>query len=161
MGLLFGVIKWLNSVFSLWGLAALLEEVSQGCGRKVNDGDTGCAAILVVEGSRLWNRGSQKESEVQLTLSWRNEAPKEKWDREQSWWWISGGKAGEPLHYSSFICNELRSQLWSPCKPKWPVLCSEGLSGFLFSKSSGQREMSIVSGYYWNTFPASHHYYIY
>lgn len=28
------------------------------------------------------------------------------------------------------------------------VLYSEGLSGFLFSKSSGQREMFIVSGYY-------------
>lgn len=28
------------------------------------------------------------------------------------------------------------------------VLCSEGLSGFLISKASGQREMSIVSGYY-------------
>lgn len=28
------------------------------------------------------------------------------------------------------------------------VLCSEGLSGFLFSKSSGQKEMSIVSGCY-------------
>lgn len=31
----------------------LLEEVLQGSGTKVNDGDTGCAATLVVEGSRL------------------------------------------------------------------------------------------------------------
>lgn len=35
------------------------------------------------------------------------------------------------------------------------VVCSEDLSGFLFSTSSGQREMSIVSSYYWNTSPAS------
>lgn len=153
MGLPFGVIKWLNAVFSLWGLAALLEEVFQGSGTKVNDSDTSCAATMVVEGSRLWNRGSQ-ESAVWLTLCWRNEAPWETWGLSRAdvklWWEGWRASAPQQLYLSSDLSCGLHV---SPNDVT--VLFSEGLSGFLFSKSSDQREMSIVSGYYWNTFPAS------
>lgn len=56
----------------------------------------------------------------------------------------SGGKAGELFSVTS---SDLSYGLYVSTNDL-TVLCSEGVSGFLFSKSSGQREMSIVSGYY-------------
>lgn len=124
----------------------------------VNDGDTDCPTSLVAEGSRLWKRRFQKESQAWLMLCWRNEAPKEKWGHEQSWWWISGGKAGEPLHYSKFYLSWTQiSDMVYMSPDDLTDLCSEGLPGFLFCKSSCLREMTtcFCKDYYWNTFPAS------
>lgn len=126
MGLPFAVIKRLNAVFLLWGLATLLGEVLQGCGTKLNDGYTGCAATLVAEGSRLWNRGSQKESHW-----WRNEAPKMSGVMSRAGGEALVGRLESPCTTAalSVPSSDLSYGLYiSPNDVT--VLCSEGLSDF-------------------------------
>ena len=86
---------------------------------RVDDGDTDCPAGLVAEGSRLWKRRSQKESQAWLTLCWRNEAPNEKRGHEQSCW--EGWRATALWQVFSVMSTDLKYGLYEPRWPDWLV----------------------------------------
>lgn len=118
---------------------------------RVNDGDTDCPASLVAEESGLWKRRSQKESQAWLMLCWRNGVVSKAGGESLV------GRLESHCITASFICNELRSQMVCMSPDDLTDLCSEGLPGFLFCKSSCLSEIStcFYKDYYWNTFPAS------